>query len=311
MHSRSRSDRSFRVLLTIAILLMIALPCLFAFHYHRLAAFQHREIDALNAELGAQVSEAEELRSSVAALQAILDAGPALSADGPSYQELYPDFYAPEPLNATERKSNTVYLTFDDGPSERTDSILKTLSDEGVKATFFVIGRTAEADKERMKKIVADGHTLGMHSYSHNYTKIYASVEDYLADMYQLFTLIRDTTGTTPEVFRFPGGSINSYDHGVYQEIIAEMLRRGFVPYDWNVSSLDATGQSISVSQMVDTVANGVSRHTRSIVLMHDAEPKKTTAEALPSMIQRLKSMGCQFDRLSAHDAPVLFGYPE
>ena len=123
-----------------------------------------------------------------------------------SYQMLYPDFYAPTPLPDIEDAGKTIYLTFDDGPSDRTDEVLKILDEKGVKATFFVIGREDETSIQRIKKAAAAGHTIGMHSYSHDYEKIYTSVEDFLDDFYKLFVILRDEAGVTPTVFRFPGG---------------------------------------------------------------------------------------------------------
>ena len=225
------------------------------------------------------------------------------------YQTLYPDFYASEPLSATEEPEKVIYLTFDDGPSERTPEILKILKEKDVKATFFVIGKTGEQELQWMRDIVAEGHTIAMHSYSHRYTEIYSSVEGYLADMYKLFCLIRETTGVEPSIFRFPGGSINGYNRHIYQEIEAEMLRRGFVPYDWNLSSGDATGQKASAAQIVNNVVIPAVGETRGIVLMHDSRPKTTTVESLVSMIDQLSAQGFTFDRLTSKIKPVLFGY--
>ena len=132
--------------------------------------------------------------------------GFCLDADCPKYQSLYPDFYAPQDLDATVVKEKTAYLTFDDGPSDNTDIILQTLQEENVNATFFVVGNSGEKNLARMRRMVQEGHTIGMHSYSHVYSEIYGSVEAYLDDMYRVFKLIRDTTGVTPSCFRFPGG---------------------------------------------------------------------------------------------------------
>ena len=232
-----------------------------------------------------------------------------LGVDVISYQTMYPDFYAPEPLTATEEASKVIYLTFDDGPSERTVEILEILREKDVKATFFVIGRTDEDSLNLMKEIVEEGHAIAMHTYSHRYTDIYASVEDYLADMYKLFVLIRDTTGVEPSIFRFPGGSINGYNKGVYQQLEAEMLRRGFVPYDWNLSSGDASGTKASAAQIINNVVGPAKKLDRGIVLMHDSEPKTSTVEALVPMIDQLSELGFTFDKLTSAVKPVLFGY--
>ena len=134
-------------------------------------------------------------------------------------------------------------------------------------------------------------------------------VEAYLEDMYQIFTLIKEATGVTPTVFRFPGGSINGYNYEVEQDIISEMLRRGFVPYDWNVSSGDASGDLAAADTIVANVVRGASGTDRGIVLMHDASPKTTTVAALRPMISQLRSMGFQFDCLHPETKPILFGY--
>ena len=233
----------------------------------------------------------------------------ALTGTPPTYQELYPDFYAPQPLALTERAENTIYLTFDDGPSPRTPEVLEILREKDVKATFFVVGQNDEQSLQWMRDIVAEGHTLGMHSYTHRYNDIYASVESYLEDMYQMFTQIKETTGVAPTVFRFPGGSINAYNTGINQEIITEMLRRGFVPYDWNVSSEDAATRAPSAETIVSTVTQQVQRISRGVVLMHDSDYKYTTVAALPTLIDRLKEQGFAFDAIQPDTQPVLFSY--
>lgn len=233
----------------------------------------------------------------------------ALTGTPPAYQQLYPDFYAPQTLSLTERAEDTIYLTFDDGPSPRTPEVLEILREKGIKATFFVVGQNDEQSLQWMRDIVADGHTLGMHSYSHRYDDIYSSVESYLEDMYKLFTQIKEATGVTPTVFRFPGGSINAYNTAVNQEIISEMLRRGFVPYDWNVSSEDAATRAPSAEAIVATVTAQAQKISRGVVLMHDSDYKYTTVAALPTLIDRLAEQGFTFDAIQPNMQPVLFDY--
>ena len=205
-----------------------------------------------------------------------------------------------------------VALTFDDGPSPRTAEILDILKEKGVKATFFVIGSHGPENEALLRRIAAEGHTLAMHSYSHNYGKIYASVEDYLADMYEIFTQIRNATGTTPTLFRFPGGSINGYNNAIYQDLIAEMIRRGFVPFDWNISSEDAaTTGLVPADKLVNNVLVAAQRVERGIVLMHDSTPKTTTVQALGPMIDGLLNMGFELDALTSDTMPVLYAYKE
>lgn len=127
--------------------------------------------------------------------------------------------------------------------------------------------------------------------------------------MYKMFTQIKEVTGVTPTVFRFPGGSINAYNTGINQEIIAEMLRRGFVPYDWNVSSEDAATNPPSADRIVSSVLTQAGRVNRGVVLMHDSDYKYTTVAALPQMIDKLKEQGFVFSAIQPETQPVLFGY--
>ncbi len=229
----------------------------------------------------------------------------------PAYEDLYPDFYAPQPLDASQVPDHVIFLTFDDGPSNRTDEILPILEQEGVKATFFEVGAYLDGNQtniDRAKRIVAAGHTLAMHSYSHNYKTCYASVEAFLDDFYKVFTIIRDQVGYTPTMYRFPGGSTNAYNYGVEQDIIAEMLRRGFVPYDWNMSAQDATAKPLPVETILANVM-AYSGQQYGVVLMHDSNARTTTVQALPEVIRQLRNQGYTFAAITPEVKPVLFGY--
>ena len=148
-----------------------------------------------------------------------------------------------------------------------------------------------------------------MHSYSHDYEKIYTSVEDFLDDFYKLFVILRDEAGVTPTVFRFPGGSLNNYNQGVYKEIIAEMLRRGFRYYDWNLSAEDAAKKSPSASTIVEGITSYSAQKKHGVVLMHDSTHCKTTVEALPALIDTLREQGFDFAPLDRTVRQVSFHY--
>jgi len=223
------------------------------------------------------------------------------------YQELYPNLYA-KLAKETKTVPNTVYLTFDDGPSNRTAEILDILEMEDIKATFFIIGKEGNKEKDLMKRIVDEGHTIGIHTYSHVYTSIYESVESYLEDFNQTYQLIYDTTGVKPETFRFPGGSINKYSAQDYEEIIAEMTRRGFTYYDWNASSGDANSNATANSVYTNTVQSSEGKD-RIILLMHDSISKSYTVAALPSIIEYYKAKGYQFDCITNEVSPIAFNY--
>ena len=319
------------ILLTITVLAVIAVVQGVQIHKIKLGnesraaqnAEQAETIERQTKQLEEQMQELEELRRQkneletltqqqserLAALEAQLAAAAATTSttSAGGYQALYPDFYAPQTYSATSSPDNTAYLTFDDGPSGNTDIILQTLQEENVKATFFVVGTDNADNLARMRRIVQEGHTIGMHSYSHSYKKIYASVEAFLKDMYQVFNLIKDTTGVTPTCFRFPGGSINSYNKAVYKDIKAEMIRRGFVPYDWNVSSGDASTTKYTPEQLTGYVLNGIGSKSRIIVLMHDSSSKENTAQAVRQIIIGIREKGFIFAPLDYQTKPILF----
>lgn len=223
------------------------------------------------------------------------------------YQKLYPDMYA-KLAKATKTEPKTVYLTFDDGPSSRTSEVLDILKEKNVKATFFIIGKEGEKEKELLRRIADEGHTIGIHTYSHIYSDIYGSVENYLDDFHQTYQLIYDTTGEKPETFRFPGGSINKYSSLVYEEIIAEMMRRGFTYYDWNASSGDANSNATADS-VYNNVVQSSKNKDRVILLMHDSVNKSYTVAALPSVIEYYKAKGYKFDCITNDVSPIAFNY--
>lgn len=184
-----------------------------------------------------------------------------------------------------------VYLTFDDGPSTGTEEILAILRQYNVKATFFVVGKEDEYSMEMYEKIVEEGHTLGMHSYSHQYSTIYQSVEDFAKDIERLEKLLKEATGEDVKLFRFPGGSSNLVSNIGMQEFIKYLNDEGITYFDWNVSSGDATSKSLEPEALVQNVIQDVGIYRNSVVLMHDAVDKPNTVEALPMLLEELQKM--------------------
>lgn len=180
-----------------------------------------------------------------------------------------------------------VYLTFDDGPSSNTDKILDILNEYGVKATFFVCGN--ERYMEEYQRIADEGHTLGMHSYSHKFREIYQSTDAFADDMNRLHDYLYEVTGVDSKIVRFPGGSSNTIcEKDVMQDLIAYLAQEGMPYFDWNVSSGDAASSYISAERIAKNVLDNVWKYDSVIILMHDASNKDTTVEALPMIIEKI-----------------------
>lgn len=227
------------------------------------------------------------------------------------YQSKYSDLYVENDFAWEDRSDEKIcYLTFDDGPdSDNTARVLDVLKEYNVKATFFVIYKDYKSERDLYKRIVDEGHTIGVHTASHNYNKIYASVDAYLSDFERISEQIEKTTGVKPEIFRFPGGSINAYNAAIYRELIAEMVRRGYTYYDWNASSGDAAASYVSKADIVDNVLNTNKKLSKKIILMHDGKGHDTTADALPEIIEGLQKQGYKLEALTKEVEPVCFGY--
>ncbi len=179
-----------------------------------------------------------------------------------------------------------VYLTFDDGPSANTDRILDILAQYGVKATFFVVGKEGYADQYR--RIVEDGHTLAMHSYSHRYNEVYASLDAYKADLTKLHDYLYELTGEDCRFVRFPGGSSNTVSTVSMWDLIDYLDSEDMVYFDWNVSSGDSTGGKKSVEQLTSNVLDTIGKYNNAVVLFHDAAGKTTTVDALAGIIEKI-----------------------
>jgi len=192
-----------------------------------------------------------------------------------------------------EGDSRKVYLTFDCNPSENTDAILNVLAAYNVKATFFVTGDESEEAVALYQRIVAEGHTLGMHSFSNSYSEIYASAEAFAEDTDHLSSYLKSVTGEDSVFYRFPGGSFNEISDLNMAEFVHVLNEKGIQYFDWNVSAGDAAGE-YTVSDAVDNVTIGVNQYINSVVLLHDSSDKTTTTEALSSLIESLNVMGCE-----------------
>ena len=204
----------------------------------------------------------------------------------------------------SEEPQKIAYLTFDDGPyPETTPRILKILQDEGVKATFFVLGKQVERYPDLLKAAYEQGEGIGNHSYSHDYQLIYRSPEAFLADIKQAEDLIFKAIGIRPQIVRAPGGTQGHFHVNYYNALDAA----DYLIYDWNVSSGDADASLVPADRLVQNIESQVPSKSRIIILMHDTKAKTTTVDALPRIITYLKQQGYSFGVITPKVAPVLF----
>ncbi len=202
-----------------------------------------------------------------------------------------------ESVGALEEEK-VAYLTFDDGPSYLTEEILEILDKEGIEATFFLIGTQITEDKEALlRSMVAEGHLLGIHSYSHKSNEIYSSVDAYIEDAKKTADRICEVTGVRPTIYRFPWGSVNCYVSGICDDVIEEMNEAGYEYYDWNVSAEDSVGKPTKES-ILKNIKKDFGKYNEPVILMHDSAVNKATVEALPEIISMLKAEGYTFGTL-------------
>ena len=281
---RKRVQRLKRLLIFLFLVLLITPSVLCIYALNRIEQLNTR-IEELDGTLTDKVNQVE---LSQMLLTESLSEAEADNSDtsGLHYEYYVDDYEVPDDF----RK---VYLTFDDGPSIYTTQILDVLDTYGVKATFFVTGnKVALEHPEWYQEIVGRGHTIGMHSYSHVYSDVYASKESFIADLTQIRAFVSETTGVTPKYYRFPGGSSNTVS-SVDMKILCKYIEDEDMEYfDWDVSSGDATSPSLRSSEIVNNVIEGVTKNPNSCtVLMHDAADKYSTVEALPGIIEAILGM--------------------
>ena len=200
--------------------------------------------------------------------------------------------------NIYKSETKRAFLTFDDGPSTVTENILNTLKQENVPATFFVLGSRVEAMPEMVKKIYEEGHYIANHGYSHQYSSIYQTPQNVLNEFNQCNDAVKNAIGV-PEynshLFRFPGG----FPGGPYVNVktqAKELLNENDILYvDWNALSGDAETNSPTVEYEMNRISETTANKSSLVILLHDAQAKKATADALPQIISYLKEQGYEF----------------
>lgn len=179
-----------------------------------------------------------------------------------------------------------MYLTFDDGPSEEnTARVLDILKERNIKATFFLVGENVKQHPEMARCIVEEGHTIGIHSNTHDYEAIYENAESFMQDLETAHQIIYEVTGVDTKLVRFPGGSINAYNENVSETIIEEMTKQGYVYFDWN-ASLGDTAEVVTPEQLVVNGIDTTLGRKKVVMLAHDVV--YSTGICLNDLLDRL-----------------------
>lgn len=204
-------------------------------------------------------------------------------------------------INPSVVSDKTIYLTFDDGPSYLTESILNILKEENVPATFFLTSRQIDKYSDIVKRMQEENHTVALHTSTHIYSYIYASETNYFNDLNKIRMQVYNITGHKSRILRLPGGSSNTiskkYNPGIITKITNALTENNFYYFDWNIDSEDASGNQTKES-IYCNVTNRIHNGT-NIVLMHDSATKKTTVEALQSIIKYAKANGYTFAKIT------------
>ena len=190
------------------------------------------------------------------------------------------------------------FLTFDDGPSSNTSQILDILNERGIKATFFVLGSNVEKNPEMVKRMYDEGHFIANHGYSHVYETIYQSPQAVLDEYNRCNQVVRDALGEqeyNSHLFRFPGGLVGGKYADVKNQANDLLLQNDVVHVDWNALNGDSETTSPTIEYEVQRIQETVGEKQSVVILMHDAQAKTVTVEALPSIIDYLKGQGYEF----------------
>ncbi len=272
--------------------------------------------EALIAEYEKQIAEKDQANSDIASqLEAAKNEKKKLEDENAALKKKIETLSAQKAADAAAVSSpqspvpsgeKVCYLTFDDGPSKNTPLILDILKNYNAKATFFVIN---SADIGYIQRIHDEGHTVGLHTASHNYAQLYSSTDAYFNDLKQISDKVESIIGIRPTVMRFPGGSSNKvsakYCKGIMTQLVTLVQEKGYSYFDWNISSGDADSTTPSYTYIRNNVLNNARNKNSICVLMHDAAAKTTTVQALPEIIEGLTNMGYRLEALT----PEAYGY--
>ena len=204
----------------------------------------------------------------------------------------------------------TIYLTFDDGPSSNiTPKLIKLLKENNVHATFFIVGYEAKENEKLVKEESDNGNCIGIHTYTHDYTQIYASKAAYMSDFNKTKKLLKEITGKTPTVCRMPGGSNNGYcNASLGRSIVKELRSQGFKVTDWEASYGDSTVKPTKASTLAHRAIKEIKWYDSPVILAHDSSEKETSYEATKTLLKYFKKKNYAFSTIDKYKGdPPLF----
>lgn len=219
---------------------------------------------------------------------------------------IIPCYLVASPTPDPEEK--VVYLTFDDGPTAKiTDAILDELQKYDVKATFFIVGKEITGREDTLKRIYQEGHSIGLHTYSHNFKLIYKNPESFIMEMDKTKATIQEVLGTEIplSIIRFPGGSAGRLNETFYRQL----CDKGYTIFDWNVDLKDGVNGTLSPSQFLVNAKKCMDRSSRRIILAHCNANNINTCKALGDIISYYKGEGYTFKPITKETRPYFFRY--
>lgn len=208
----------------------------------------------------------------------------------------------------TKHKEKIIYLTFDDGPSYKvTNKVLDILKENEVQATFFLIGDQIKDKEDVVKRIHEEGNGIGLHTYTHNFNKIYSDEDKFIQEMIICRRAINETIGVSPNIIRFPGGS---YKH-LSKNYLKKLHDNKFKVYDWNAENSDGLKPQIEPYNLYTKAIKGSNELESIVLLLHCTDMNKNTCQALPKIIKYYKSNEYEFKIITEETAELYFPIKE
>lgn len=197
-----------------------------------------------------------------------------------------------------------IYLTFDDGPSYKvTNNVLDILKENKVNGTFFLIGNQIKGKEKIVKRIYNEGNCLGLHSYTHNYKKIYCNEDNFINEMFDCRDEVKKVVGISPNIVRFPGGSYKRLS----KNFLRKLHEKNFKVYDWNLDNCDGLKPKTSPEELYEKAIEESGKKKRIILLLHCADVHENTYKALTKIIKYYKSQGYEFRTITEETTELYF----